>query len=164
MSRMYCTVQDVKQYLPKNIVIEGQNPDPNPFNPAPETLPSINIEFFIQQACIEIDSALAAIYDVPLKKINFGGEIQYPPPIPAVAALLSSQMIWEQRLQGTDAQRSETQKEREKWAKDELTLIQNGERRLLVQRATRGNRYIRNTALDIPKNPVKDGESKGAGR
>ena len=66
MSRKYCSVQDVKQYLPKNIVIEGQNPDPNPFNPAPETLPSINIEFFIEQACIEIDAALAAIYDVPL--------------------------------------------------------------------------------------------------
>jgi hypothetical protein len=107
---------------------------------------------------------LASIYDVPLKKINFGGEIQYSPPIPAIAALLASQMIWEQRLQGTDSQRSESQKDREKWAKDELTLIQNGERRLLGVRATRGNRYVRNTALDIPKNPVKDGKSQGPGR
>jgi hypothetical protein len=164
MSRKYCTVDNVKQYLPQNIIIEGQNPDPNPFNPSPETLPSINIEFFIEQACIEIDSALATIYDVPLKKINFGGDVQYPPPVPSIAALLASQMIWEQRLQGTDSQRSESQKEREKWAHDELTMIQNGERRLMAQRATRGNRYVRNTALDIPKNPVKDGKSTGAPR
>lgn len=164
MSRQYCSVQDVKQYLPKNIVIEGQNPDPNPFNPSPESLPSINIEFFIEQACIEIDSALATIYDVPLKKINFGGDVQYPPPIRNIAALLASQMIWEQRLQGTDSQRSEAQKDREKWAKDELTLIQNGERRLLIQRSTRSNRYIRNTAIDMPKNPVKDGKSQGSSR
>jgi hypothetical protein len=164
MSRKYCSVADVKQYLPQNIIVEGQNPDPNPFNPAPETLPSINIDFFIEQACIQIDSALATIYDDPLKKTNFGGEIGYPPPIQAVAALLSSQMIWEQRLQGTDSQRSESQKEREKWAQSELMLIQNGERRLIGQRATRGNRYIRNTALDIPKNPVKDGQSKGSQR
>lgn len=164
MSRKYCSVADVKQYLPQNIVVEGQNPDPNPFNPSPETLPSINIDFFIEQACIQIDSALATIYDVPLKQINFGGEIGYPPPIRAVAALLTSQIIWEQRLQGTDSQRSESQKEREKWAQGELMLIQNGERRLMGQRATRGNRYIRNTALDIPKNPVKDGQSKGTQR
>lgn len=164
MSRKYCSVADVKQYLPQNIVVEGQNPDPNPFNPSPETLPSINIDFFIEQACIQIDSALATIYDVPLKQINFGGEIGYPPPIRAVAALLTSQIIWEQRLQGTDSQRSESQKEREKWAQGELMLIQNGERRLMGQRATRGNRYIRNTALDIPKNPVKDGQSKGSQR
>jgi hypothetical protein len=43
-------------------------------------------------------------------------------------------------------------------------MIQNGERRLMAQRATRGNRYVRNTALDIPKNPVKDGKSTGAPR
>ena len=73
-------------------------------------------------------------------------------------------MIWEQRLQGVDAQRSESQKERERWAQSELVLIQNGERRLVSQRATRGNRYIRNTALDIPKNPVKDGQSQGQQR
>jgi hypothetical protein len=164
MPRSYCSVADVKQYLPQNIIIEGQNPDPNPFNPAPETLPSVNIEFFIDQACIQIDSALASIYDVPLKQINFGGDVDYPPPIPAVSALLAAQMIWEQRLQGSDSQRSESQKEREKWAQNELTLIQNGERRLVGQRATRGNRYVRNTALDIPKNPVKDGKSQGSNR
>lgn len=164
MSRKYCSVADVKQYLPQNIVIEGQNPDPNPFNPAPETLPSVNIDFFIEQACIQIDGALATIYDVPLKKINFGGDLGYPPPINAIASLLSAQMIWEQRLQGTDSQRSEAQKDREKWAKDELTLIQNGERRLLIQRSTRSNRYIRNTAIDMPKNPVKDGKSQGSSR
>ena len=164
MARSYCTVADVKKYLPQNIITEGQNPDPNPFNPSPETLPVVNIEFFIEQACIQIDSALSTIYDTPLKKINFGGDVHYPPPIPTIAALLASQMIWEQRLQGVDSQRSESQKERERWAYSELTLIQNGERRLVSQRATRGNRYIRNTALDIPKNPVKDGKSQGQQR
>ena len=56
MARAYCTVADVKKYLPQNIITEGQNPDPNPFNPSPETLPVVNIEFFIEQACIQIDS------------------------------------------------------------------------------------------------------------
>ena len=116
MARAYCTVADVKKYLPQNIITEGQNPDPNPFNPSPETLPVVNIEFFIEQACIQIDSALSTIYDTPLKNINFGGDINYPPPVPTIAALLASQMIWEQRLQGVDAQRSESQKERERWA------------------------------------------------
>ena len=55
MARAYCTVADVKKYLPQNIITEGQNPDPNPFNPSPETLPVVNIEFFIEQACIQID-------------------------------------------------------------------------------------------------------------
>lgn len=49
MSRKYCSVADVKQYLPQNIIVEGQNPDPNPFNPAPETLPSINIDFLLNK-------------------------------------------------------------------------------------------------------------------
>lgn len=138
---------------------EGENPDPNPFNPAPETLPVVNIQFFIQQACIDIDSALATIYDVPLKQVNFGGDIQYSPPIVTVAAILASEEIWERVLQGTDSQHSEAQKNREKWAHDELALIQNGERYLVGQRATRGNRYTRNTALDVPKNPTAGGKS-----
>ena len=50
MARAYCSTEDVKQYLPPNIVSEGENPVPNFRNPAPETDKNVDIEFFIQQA------------------------------------------------------------------------------------------------------------------
>jgi hypothetical protein len=48
MARAYCSTEDVKQYLPPNIVSEGENPVPNFRNPAPETAKNVDIEFFIQ--------------------------------------------------------------------------------------------------------------------
>ena len=48
MARAYCSTEDVKQYLPPNIVSEGENPVPNFRNPAPETAKNVDIEFFAQ--------------------------------------------------------------------------------------------------------------------
>lgn len=160
--RKYCSVDDVVQFLPPNIITEDQVTTPNPLNPAPETLTNIDMEYYIEQASNRIDSALATIYDVPLKKINQGGDIVYPNPISVIAAILTSQMIFEQRLQGADRVRSESQKEREKWAENELLLIQNGERRLYGIRNTRGNRFIRGTLPGIPFNPAEGRRSKGS--
>jgi hypothetical protein len=159
MARSYCSEADVKQYLPEGIVTQGTNPTPNPMNPSPETLTNIDIAFFIQQACAHIDGALATQYDIPLVKINNGGDVGYPMPIPSVAALLASQMIWEQRLQGADRQRSDSQKEREAWAHAELAKIQNGERLLIGQVNLRASRFVRNTLLNAPKNPAVGGKS-----
>lgn len=158
----YCTVTDVEKFLPENIIVEViGGDDPNPLNPSPSTITSYEIDDYMAYADSRIDGALATIYDVPLKKVNQGGTIAYPYPIPTIAAILSSQMIFEQRLQGVDRTRSESQKEREKWAEGELLLIQNGERRLLGQRNTRGNRFIRGTLPNIPRNPAEGGRSKG---
>lgn len=160
---MYCTRDDVEKFLPPNIITEDAAVDiPNPLNPAPSTLTSIDLDIYISYACSRIDSALATIYDVPLKKINQGGTVAFPLPIPTIAAILTSQMIFEQRLQGVDRTRSESQKEREKWAEGELLLIQNGERRLIGQRNTRGNRFVRGTLPNIPRNPAEGGRSKGS--
>jgi len=159
MARKYCTTNDIKQYLPEGIVVEGDNPSPDPMNPSPETLATVDIDFFNEQASAHIDGALNTQYDTPLKKTNQGGVVGYPYPIPSICALLASQMIWEQRLQGSDRQRSEAQKQREQWAYDELARIQNGERRLVGQRYTRAHRFVRGTLLNAPKNPAVEGKS-----
>ncbi len=159
MARNYCDEDAVKQYLPEGIVTQGSNPTPNPMNPDPESLLNVDVDFFIQQACAHIDGALATQYDVPLVKTNQGGEIGYPQPVPSIAALLASQMIWEQRLQGADRQRSDAQKEREAWAHNELVKIQNGERLLIGQVNLRANRFVRNTLMNVPKNPASGGKS-----
>jgi hypothetical protein len=158
----YCTIADVEKFLPVNIIIETiGGDDPNPLNPSPSTITEYDIDYYMGLADSRLDGALATIYDVPLKKVNQGGTIAFPSPIPAIAAILSSQMIFEQRLQGVDRTRSESQKEREKWAEGELLLIQNGERRLLGQRNTRGNRFVRGTLPNVPRNPAEGGRSKG---
>ena len=90
MARLYCSKEDVKKYLPPNIVVEGDNPSPNYRNPTAESVFNIDIDYFVQQASDEIDGALATQYDIPLKQVNFDGEIMYPRPIPEIVAILSA--------------------------------------------------------------------------
>ena len=161
MARAYCNTDQVKQYLPPNLVTEGSNPNPNFRNPAPETASNVNLDFFIQQASAQIDANLAIIYDVPLKQMNNGGEVSYPHPVPVICAILAAQMYYSQALQGADKQFSEAQKDRFDFAMNELVRIQNGEIRLFGQRNTRGDRFVRSTLRGIPNNPRKDGSSKG---
>ena len=161
MARGYCNTDQVKQYLPPNVVTEGTNPNPNFRNPAPETASNVNLDFFIGQASAQIDANLAIIYDVPLKQMNIGGEVSYPHPIPVICAILAAQMYYSQALQGADKQFSDAQKERFEFAMNELVRIQNGEIRLFGQRNTRGDRFVRSTLRGIPNNPRKDGSSKG---
>ena len=112
MARSYCTTQDVKQYLPPNVVTEGDNPTPNFRNPTPESASNVNLDFFIKQASDQIDANLGTQYDVPLKQINLGGEVSYPHPIPVICAILSAQMYYMQALQGAESQYSDAQKQR----------------------------------------------------
>jgi hypothetical protein len=161
MARAYCDIEDVKQYLPPNVITEGDNPNPNFRNPAPETAKNLDLDFFIQQASQDIDANLATIYDVPLKQVNIGGEVAYPYPVPVICAILAAQMYYSQALQGADKQFSEAQKERFDFAQNQLVRIQNGEMRLFGQRNTRGDRFVRATLRGIPNNPRKNGESKG---
>ena len=161
MARAYCSTEDVKQYLPPNIVSEGENPVPNFRNPTPESASNINIDFFIQQASADIDASLATIYDVPLKQINMGGDVSYPHPIPVICAILSAQMYYMQALQGSDSQYSEAQKVRFDFAQNQIVRIQNGEIRLFGQRNLRGDRFVRSTLRGISINPTEGKRSKG---
>lgn len=161
MARRYCTINDVKQYLPPNVTTEGDNPTPNFRNPAPETAKNIDLDFFIDEASSQIDANIGTIYDVPLVQKNNGGEVSYPHPIPTICAILAAQMYYNQALQGADRQYSESQKERFEWATNELIRIQNGEVRLIGQRSTRGDRFVRSSLRGAPRNPAEGGRSKG---
>jgi hypothetical protein len=161
MPRSYCTTNDVKQYLPPNVVTEGDNPIPNFRNPTPESASNINLDFFIQQASAEIDANLATMYDVPLKQINIGGDVAYPHPVPVICAILAAQMYYMQALQGADPQYSEAQKVRFDFAQNEIIRIQNGEIRLFGQRNTRGDRFVRSTLRGVVNNPTEGKRSKG---
>ena len=161
MPRSYCSVSDVKQYLPPNVVTEGDNPVPNFRNPTPESASNIDIDFFIQQASAEIDANLATMYDVPLKQINIGGDVSYPHPIPVICAILAAQMYYMQALQGSDAQYSEAQKVRFDFAQNQIVRVQNGEIRLFGQRNLRGDRFVRSTLRGVVINPTEGKRSKG---
>jgi hypothetical protein len=161
MARSYCTTEDVKQYLPPNVVTEGSNPTPNFRNPTPETASNVNLDFFIKQASDQIDANLGTQYDVPLKQVNLGGEVSYPHPIPVICAILAAQMYYMQALQGAEPQYSEAQKVRFDFAQNELVRIQNGELRLFGQRNLRGDRFVRSTLRGMPTNPAEGKRSKG---
>lgn len=163
MARLYCSKEDVKKYLPPNVVVEGTNPTPNFRNPTPESVFNIDLDYFITQASDEIDGSLATQYDVPLKKVNFDGEINYPKPIPEIAAILAAARIYEQKLQGADRQYSEAVKQRVTWSYDQLYKMQNGELRIYGNRNTRGDRFVRSTIRNVPRNPAEGGRSKGSG-
>ena len=161
MARSYCTTQDVKQYLPPNVVTEGDNPTPNFRNPTPESASNVNLDFFIKQASDQIDANLGTQYDVPLKQINLGGEVSYPHPIPVICAIPAAQMYYMQALQGAEPQYSDAQKIRFDFAQNELVRIQNGELRLFGQRNLRGDRFVRSTLRGMPVNPAEGKRSKG---
>lgn len=162
MARQYCSTEDVKKYLPKNIVVEGDNPQPDYRNPTPESVFGIDLGYFIEQASDEVDAALSTQYDVPLKKVNFDGEIGYPRPIQEVVAILAAARIFEQKLMGSDRQFSEAIKGRVELAYNQLYKMQNGELRIYGNRNTRGDRFVRSTIRNIPKNPAVDGKSGGS--
>jgi phage gp36-like protein len=164
MARSYCSTEDVKQYLPPNVVTEGDNPTPNFRNPTPESAANVDLDFFIQQASADIDANLATQYDVPLKQVNIGGEVNYPHPIPVICAILAAQMYYMQALQGAESQYSDAQKQRFDFAQNQLVRIQNGEIRLFGQRNLRGERFVRSTLRGMPVNPAEGKRSKGSGQ
>ena len=164
MARSYCSTEDVKQYLPPNVVTEGDNPTPNFRNPTPESAANVDLDFFIQQASADIDANLATQYDVPLKQVNIGGEVNYPHPIPVICAILAAQMYYMQALQGAESQYSDAQKQRFDFAQNQLVRIHNGEIRLFGQRNLRGERFVRSTLRGMPVNPAEGKRSKGSGQ
>ena len=163
MARRYCTVDDVRSFLPANVVIEGENPNPNWMNPNNETVLEINIDYFIDMASDRIDMFLGSVYDTPLKKTNVDGIIRYPFAITYICSVLTAQMIYAQRLQGSDHQRSEVQEQREKDVAAQIASIQNGEAVLKGQRS-RGHRFVSSTLYNTPYNPAQGGRSQNGGK
>jgi len=159
MPTLYCSETDVRQYLPPNITTEGDNPYPTFRTPAPETLSQQDIIYFIEKTSQYIDSILGAQFDVPLKKVNQGGEIDYPKPVKYVAGIFAAQEIYSQKLQGADSSYSDAQSKRRTIAEDMLRRIQNGEIHLLGQRNNRGDRYVRSSLRSSPRNPSEGGKS-----
>jgi hypothetical protein len=157
----YCEIEDVIVYLPNNIIVEGANSTPDPYNPEPSNLVIENIDFYIEQATQRINALIGSVYDVPLKKTNQGGTVAFPSPIPAVCAILAAQMIYEQKLMGADRETSEAQKRREDFAEGMMVRLQNGEIVLEGQRRTRSSRFVSNNLRGAPKNPAVEGRSQG---
>lgn len=158
--RAYCTPDDVKQYLPKNLMIEGTTDVTDYMNPSTPDVLTSDMDYFIQQASSQIDSALSTQYYTPFKKLNLGGEIGYPNPIPRICAMLTAALIYEQKLQGTDRAESEALKARKTEAMDLIYAIQNGE--LILHGATmKGLRFVNQSLYNVPKNPAEGGRSKG---
>lgn len=160
MSR-YCTPEEVKKQLPENLRVEDGGDMPTFGSRQNDTLDIDTINYYIDMASDYIDSAIGTIYDTPLKKVNRGGKIGFPKPIPYVASLLASQLIYETVLQGNDKQASDVAKEKKKQALDTLKLIQNGELTLAGIRNTRGSRFVTGTLFDVQPNPAKDSKSEG---
>lgn len=159
MPTLYCSETDVREYLPPNITTEGDNPNPSFRTPNPETLSQQDIIYFIEKTCEYIDSILGAQFDVPFKRVNQGGVVDFPKPIKYIAGIFAAQEIYAQKLQGADSSYSDAQAKRRLIAEDMLRRIQNGEMHLLGQRNNRGDRFVRSSLRSSPKNPADGGKS-----
>ena len=156
----YCSVTEVRRYLPIAVVIEGENPNPNPRNPQAESLETSDIEAFIDDACGYIDSELGSIYSVPLRMTNMDGNVVYPPPIPTIAARYAAKLIFEQRLSGADQQSGEFVKKHYEEALRDLNGVVTGSRRLIGQFGQIGVRFARAAWYGIPPMPAKETPDK----
>lgn len=156
----YCTNADVRRFLPRGVVVEGENPTPSSRNPNAESLQIEDLAEYISQADMYINGELAAIYEVPLKKVNLGGHVGYPPPIPSISARLAAKFVFEQRLSGADRQVGDFNKGIYDQAMLELNAVIRGNRRLMGQNGNLSSRFSRSAWHPIPPNPVKDPPEK----
>ncbi len=153
----YCSVEDVQIFLPGAIRFEGDNPDPNPADMNPETLLDAEVEGYIEQATQYINSRIGAVYDVPLRKVNIGGTLSYPHPIPSICARLTAKFIWQRRLAGADRETGNFVDKHHTEAMEELNDVLRGYARLQNQDSNRSRRFAASDWFDIPTVPVKDG-------
>lgn len=156
----YCQQVDVRRLLPDAVVIEGENPNPNPRDERPESLTTIEIDWYISQADSIINGRLAPVFDIPLRLSNIGGIVKYPDPIPWVSAAITVWLIMTQRLSGGD--RADTSAYVEKLhqrAHLMLDQIFNGHIRLDNQNSYTSHRTIKSDLFAIPPGTSKDGAS-----
>ncbi len=164
----YATVNDVKFFLPNAITTEGSNPTTSFLHPNPESIQDGDvdldvgtIEGYIAQADQYINGELAAVYQVPLVKVNNGGIVSYPAPIPSISARLAAKFIWEQRLTGADKAAGDFIENHYKQAMIELNETIRGNRRLLGQNGQVGSRFSRDSWHQVPPYPAKEPPQAG---
>jgi hypothetical protein len=157
----YASAEDVRKYLPNAIVIQGENPTPNPRNPNPESLTLTDIEYYVEQSDAQINSILGAIYDTPFRKGNIGGEIKYPEPIVFISAVMAAWMIFQQRLSGADRTIGDFTERMYKIGMSRLDDILNGRIRLLDQDSYTAHRTIRSDLFPMPPTPFKNPSDMG---
>ena len=158
----YCSTDDVKRFLPRAVTTEGLAPSPpNVLHPSPVSVTDVEIAEFIELSDSEVTSRLSAVYDVPLKKVNMGGSLKYPPPIPLISARFAAMLIFQQRLSGAERQDAEWVEKNFNHATDELQDIEAGRQRLQGQDSTRSSRFAKSDWFNIPPWPGRFPPERG---
>ncbi len=152
----YSTNNEVKIYLADAVKTEGSNSSPSFLDPNPESILDSEIDAYIDQADQYINAELGSIYMVPLKKVNMGGLVSFPPPIPSISARLAAKFIWEQRLTGADKASGDFVENHYKQAMVELNELVRGNRRLFGQNGQMGSRFSRSSWHQISPYPAKE--------
>lgn len=152
----YSAKSDVRLFLTRAVVMQGENPTPHPRDPRPESLLDTDTASYIAQADSIINGRISAIYDVPLRKSNIGGTVLYPYPISFISAVFSAWMIFQQRLSGSERASSDYTERMYKIATQQLDNIENGRIRLRGQDSYTSSRTVRSDLWAIPIRPSKE--------
>lgn len=155
----YSEINDLKKYLPRSVLFEGDTVANNPRAAAVSTLLIVDAGDFIALADEIIDAKLSSIFDVPLRKVNHGGQITYPPVIRNVSAMLAAHMIFQERLSGSEKMEGEFTNKLYNVAMQRLDNVANGEIRLRGQNSYTAHRTIKSDLFTRPPNPsTKDAQ------
>ena len=152
----YSTKAEVRLFLPRAIVMQGENPTPHPRDPRPESLLDTDTENYIEHADSLINGRLGAIYDVPFKHTNYSGQITYPDPIPFVSAVFAAWMIYQQRMSGSERAASDYTERMYKMATQQLDNVENGRIRLRGQDSYTSSRTVKSDLWAIPPRTSKE--------
>ncbi len=152
----YCSTSDVTRYLPPEVVVEGDNPTPDPFDSAQETVQLDDITEYIVQADQIINGQLSTIHIVPLRQVNFGGTVGYPHPIPQISARIAAKLLWERALSGADRQHGEFIMTHYAQAMDQLQDVLTGHVRLLGHEGQMGSVFSRSSWHSVPPSPARE--------
>ena len=153
----YCTVDDVQEVLPKNILI-GTNILKGQVN-----VTTSQVEFWINQTAGQIDSALTSFYRVPLmlyKEPDWSQDPvtfieRYPIPVTLINARLAAASIYDKIIMANQEPNvSDWGKAQRGLAFDDIRQIQTGQIQLRGQVRT-GRRFVRQELFDPARVPVK---------
>lgn len=152
----YCTIDDVRNIVPKNIVI-GTN-----LMKGGTVVLESQVESWISDMGGVIDGYISSFYRIPLKKYKEPNWEQYPitftefypPPIPLINARLTSAMIYDHIIMANQEPNvSEWGKNIRSLAFDDLAEIQSGLIQLKNQEMI-GRRFVRQELFDASRAPL----------
>jgi hypothetical protein len=131
-------------------------PAASPFDPDPDAFTVYDVAKYTDQADQYINGRIAAIFSTPLRKVNFGGRLVYPAPIPSISARLTAKFLWSKPLAGGQRATSEFVDKNYKEATLELDEVARGNVRLNGQDGQLGSRFARAGWFNIPPSPTKN--------